>query len=479
MHSKYFPPMQKLLISILVTGLLSATGTVRAGSYTPIDTTSHPAPTHFSTGISTGNRLYYRPLFDERQQRKLDAQTSKEWFKMTHIAGPLIISGVAFEWAKQPINDLRNAYVPNFRHKYDDYLQYAPAALMLGLKVGGVKSYSSWGRMLTADAFSVAIMATLVNGIKYTAKSQRPNSGSHNSFPSGHTATAFMAATMLHKEYGMRSPWYSVAGYTIATATAYSRLLNNRHWISDVLAGAGIGILSTELGYWITGLIFKDKGIEWGQYDYDTTFPDRTPSFIGLYTGYVFMPHEIQLSDGLVFHTSPGASSGIEGAWFINNYVGVGGKAIASHVPTQLQRDASFASYMKLPNTQITENGMDFISSAIGAYFDCALTYRWSVGSKLLAGYSFADAQTLYLTSDDTENKTPFFKLKEMHAPNFQTGLSLSYWAKLKLGFRLFFDYTLTPTRYCYYFTDQPDAVTSINKNLSSFTLGASVNILL
>ena len=93
MHSKYFPPMQKLLISILVTGLLSAIGTVRAGSYTPIDTTSHPAPTHFSTGISTGNRLYYRPLFDERQQRKLDAQTSKEWFKMTHIAGPLIISG--------------------------------------------------------------------------------------------------------------------------------------------------------------------------------------------------------------------------------------------------------------------------------------------------------------------------------------------------------------------------------------------------
>lgn len=215
----------------------------------------------------------------------------------------------------------------------------------------------------------------------------------------------------------MRSPWYSVAGYTIATATAYSRLLNNRHWISDVLAGAGIGILSTELGYWITGLIFKDRGIEWDEYDYDTTIPDRTPSFIGLYTGYVFMAHEIQLSDGLVFHTSPGASSGIEGAWFINNYIGVGGKAVASHVPTQLQRDASFASYLTAPNTQISENGMDFISASVGAYFDYALTYRWSLGSKLLTGYSFADAQTLYLTTDDNENGTPFFKLKESTLP--------------------------------------------------------------
>ena len=66
-----------------------------------------------------------------------------------------------------------------------------------------------------------------------------------------------------------------------------------------------------------------------------------------------------------------------------------------------------------------------------------------------------------------------------MHAPHFQTGFSLSYWAKLRLGFRLFFDYSLTPTRYRYYFADQPEVVTRVNKNLSSYTLGASVNILL
>ena len=184
------------------------------------------------------------------------------------------------------------------------------------------------------------------------------------------------------------------------------------------------------------------------------------------------MAHEIRLSDGLVFHTSPGASSGVEGAWFINNYVGVGGKAVASHVPTQLQRDASLASYLTNPNTAITENGMDFISASVGAYFDCALTYRLSLGGKLLAGYAFSDAQTIYLTPDNGETVTPFLKLKEMHAPDFQTGLSISYWAKLKLGFRLFFDYSITPTRYRYYFADKPDAINRVNKNLSFFLNG-------
>ena len=139
----------------------------------------------------------------------------------------------------------------------------------------------------------------------------------------------------------------------------------------------------------------------------------------------------------------------------------------------------SFASYLPGRKTAVVEDGIDFVSASVGAYFDCALTYRWSIGSKLLAGYSFSDAQTLYLSEDEGETTIPFLKLKEMHAPDFQTGLNISYWAKQKMGFRFFFDYTLTPARYRYYFADKPNVITSVNKNLSSFTLGASVNILL
>ena len=154
---------------------------------------------------------------------------------------------------------LRNTVAPGFNHNYDDYTQYAPAALMVGMKACGYKGRSSWGRMLVSDAFSIASMAALVNGVKYSVSRLRPDKTSYNSFPSGHTATAFMTATMLHMEYEGCSPWFSIGGYTLAALTGVSRVLNNRHWVTDVAAGAAIGIGSVHLGYFITDLIFKDK----------------------------------------------------------------------------------------------------------------------------------------------------------------------------------------------------------------------------
>ena len=154
---------------------------------------------------------------------------------------------------------LRSTVTPDFRHHYDDYTQYAPAALMVGLKACGYHGRSDWGRMLVSDAFSVAAMTAVVNGIKYSAKRLRPDASTYNSFPSGHTATAFMTATMLHKEYEGRSPWFSIGGYTLAALTGVSRVLNNRHWLTDVVAGAAIGIGSVHLGYFITDKIFKDR----------------------------------------------------------------------------------------------------------------------------------------------------------------------------------------------------------------------------
>ena len=165
------------------------------------------------------------------------------------------------------LHALRNCVVPGFHYSYDDYLQYAPAALTLGLKACGYESRSSWGRMIVSDAFSAAIMAGAVNGLKYSVGRLRPDGSRRNSFPSGHTATAFMTATMLHKEYGWRSPWFSIGGYTAAAVTGVSRILNNRHWLSDVIAGGAIGIGSVHLGYFITDRIFKEKGLYDGYVD--------------------------------------------------------------------------------------------------------------------------------------------------------------------------------------------------------------------
>lgn len=165
------------------------------------------------------------------------------------------------------LHALRNCVVPGFHYSYDDYLQYAPAALTLGLKACGYESRSGWGRMIVSDAFSAAIMAGAVNGLKYSVGRLRPDGSRRNSFPSGHTATAFMTATMLHKEYGWRSPWFSIGGYTAAAVTGISRILNNRHWLSDVIAGGAIGIGSVHLGYFITDRIFKEKGLYDGYVD--------------------------------------------------------------------------------------------------------------------------------------------------------------------------------------------------------------------
>ena len=165
------------------------------------------------------------------------------------------------------LHALRNCVVPGFHYSYDDYLQYAPAALTLGLKSCGYESRSGWGRMIVSDAFSAVIMAGAVNGLKYSVGRLRPDGSRRNSFPSGHTATAFMTATMLHKEYGWRSPWFSIGGYTAAAVTGISRILNNRHWLSDVIAGGAIGIGSVHLGYFITDRIFKEKGLYDGYVD--------------------------------------------------------------------------------------------------------------------------------------------------------------------------------------------------------------------
>lgn len=170
------------------------------------------------------------------------------------------------------IYNLRFAIAPDFDYAYDDYIQYAPAAVMLGLKACGYQGRTKWGGMLVSDAFSVGIMTVTVRGIKYLVNRSRPYGGDH-SFPSGHTATAFMSATLLHKEYGWRSPWFSIGGYTVAAVTGVSRILNNAHWMSDVVAGAALGIGSVHLGYYLTDLIFKGKhiydGYEKPVFEYD------------------------------------------------------------------------------------------------------------------------------------------------------------------------------------------------------------------
>lgn len=140
---------------------------------------------------------------------------------------------------------------PTFAFKLDNYLRYAPAAAVYGLDLFGVKAKHNIVDRSIMLLSSYAIVSASVGSVKGLSNRMRPNGANSHSFPSGHTALAFMTAEFLHQEYKDRSIWYSVGGYAIATGTGVLRLYNNAHWVSDVVAGAGFGILSTKLTYLI------------------------------------------------------------------------------------------------------------------------------------------------------------------------------------------------------------------------------------
>lgn len=133
----------------------------------------------------------------------------------------------------------------------DDYLRFVPIVSAYALKAAGVDSRSQWKRLLVNTATSFAIDAAFTYGLKFTVKSTRPDGTDRHSFPSGHTSFAFFGAAILDKEFRRVSPWISVAGYTVAAVTAVDRVRRNRHHWADVLAGAAIGVLSVEAGYWL------------------------------------------------------------------------------------------------------------------------------------------------------------------------------------------------------------------------------------
>ena len=175
------------------------------------------------------------------------------------LAMPVATVGFAMMPADHPIRDRVMGGMPWFHTEVDNYIQYLPLATQLTMGLSGVKgrSRNRW-QLLATDAMAAAMMATMVNGLKHGVNRTRPNGG-HGSFPSGHTATAFMGATLLAHEYGHRSVWFPIAGYSVATATGVLRILNNRHYASDVLVGAAIGIASAELAYWASDAMFNKR----------------------------------------------------------------------------------------------------------------------------------------------------------------------------------------------------------------------------
>lgn len=166
------------------------------------------------------------------------------------IIGGLLANGHSEESLKNEVAESRNRHIPHFHTKIDNYMQFSPLVVAYGLDAFGIQSKTD---VLNRTAILIkgeAMALTTTTILKSATHTLRPDGSSYNSFPSGHTTQVFAAATFLNEEYKDRYPWMPYASYTVASSVGLLRVANNRHYISDVLVGAGIGYLSMKVAYW-------------------------------------------------------------------------------------------------------------------------------------------------------------------------------------------------------------------------------------
>lgn len=371
------------------------------------------------------------------------------------IAPILLFSASAATWGeREHIREVRNRYIPSFKVGYDDYLQYVPAATVFGLKLSGVKGRNNLKRTTYSYVASAGIMAIIVNSIKYTAKVERPDGSSNNSFPSGHTANSFMNATFLHKEYGLVNPAYSIAGYSMSTFTGLGRNLNNRHWISDVLAGAGIGILSTELGYFFIDKIYKNKGDNMGLFS--KIEGNDNPSFLALRVGSALATTNFLKESELDDKKETGFEFGLEGAYFFNKHWGIGGNVSISSFPVspiKLEFDDP-----SLNALDVVTQSLGFLSMDIGPYFSYDFSENWQLMLKTAGGLSSPASGKVLAKGDIIDLPNNEFEVAEYQPSKkfrWTNGAMMTYKLNSNLGVTAYVDYHISNSNIYYRFAEE------------------------
>jgi hypothetical protein len=241
--------------------------------------------------------------------------------------------------------------------------------------------------------------------------------------------------------------------------------MNRRHRAVDILGGAAIGILATELGYLVTDRIFGSRQIQ--RLDASFYDPERNPSFIdiqmgaGLHSSSLrFTPAATSLPASSTDTVSIGASAAVavEGAYFINRYVGFGGMIRLTSTPvsplhlttderTQLaEANATLEQYtyrnpangtkyplggvysMYVNKGQLTETSVD-----AGVYASLPLSSRLSIGAKALAGvrlsgsatFTSRNGQLIYdggETTDEGKKKSYYLFYRDEYIGNSRCG---------------------------------------------------------
>lgn len=265
------------------------------------------------------------------------------------------------------IRALRNALAPDFTYNYGNWIQYFPGAAVWGLKACGVPSRYDWGQMAVAHAGGSVASLILDHGSKWLIDRMRPDGSRANSFPSGHTTTAFLTATWLQKEYGDQLPWLCGIGYGVATLTAQQRILRNKHWTTDTMAGAILGVAACELGYWLSDVILgKDNYKMFDDFTYETSLKYWEVSY--------------WYSRRLAFDGRHGAAASLQLQAPLGAHWGLTARGVASNIISKTSGGG---------NNNADDDDRAIISALAGAYYVRQIAPKAELGAHILAGPSW------------------------------------------------------------------------------------------
>ncbi|GAA3955180.1 phosphatase PAP2 family protein [Hymenobacter algoricola] len=226
-------------------GLAASFGTISARAQPPV--AAPPDSSRLSAAaLPSGPAAPFRPL------RLLTSPAA------LRVGVPLTLIGVSYfgreqrliREARLEIQEEAREQFPTFNTTLDDYTRRVPVVAAYALQLAGVKPARGLVPFTLIYLAAHHLNAGATSNLKRLCRAPRPdNPADFSSFPSGHTSEAFMTATLLHEQFGKTSPWISVGGYAMAAATGTMRVLHNKHWVTDVVAGAGVGFLSAEVAW--------------------------------------------------------------------------------------------------------------------------------------------------------------------------------------------------------------------------------------
>ena len=345
--------------------------------------------------------------------------------------------GVSLLWGMIQAGTNHSLIEHDGRFPYRDFeaQDYAVAGVPLvttwTLKALGVESRSKTRRMLTANVMALALTSGVVQGLKHSIHEQRPNGKDTQSFPSGHSAIAFMSAAILEREYGHISPWITVGGYTTATLTEWLRLRHHAHYINDIFTGAGIGVVTTNLAYFITDRIFGKDAINQPRlYKGDVVRLGRfleQPVSLSLTAGseitskrigpaaFQALPSSPLAPEDITLRTSSTWTSGFDYSYFLNAHWAV--DASARVATTQLKADVYHAS---LGNSDVQAALLHQYHFNLGMRYSLPLGLNTRFSLHAYGGSSYTQQTDIRLL-----DQTPLIRIPHRWHPELGAGLGI------------------------------------------------------